>query len=106
MTTQRPFKLVFASVVVLSAFIAAVTITSFDESKFSLDAYKVEDGFSIKLIASETLLKAPVSMDFDNKGRMWVVQMIGYMPNLEGVGEDDPTGRISILEDVDKDGVA
>jgi len=106
MTTQRPFKLVFASLIVLSAFIAAVTITSFDEPKFSLDAYKVEDGFSIKLIASETLLKAPVSIDFDNKGRMWVVQMIGYMPNLEGVGEDDPTGRISILEDVDKDGVA
>jgi hypothetical protein len=41
-------------------------------------------------------------MDFDNKGRMWVVEMIGYMPNLEGIGEDEPNGRISILEDLDK----
>lgn len=44
-------------------------------------------------------------MDFDNKGRMWVVEMIGYMPNLGGSGEEEPNGRISILEDLDKDGV-
>jgi len=106
MTTKRPFILAFAAFVVFSALVAGFSITTFDEPQLSLDAYKVEDGFSVKLIASETLLKAPVSMDFDNKGRMWVVEMIGYMPNLEGIGEDDPTGRISILEDIDRDGVA
>lgn len=44
-------------------------------------------------------------MDFDNKGRMWVVEMRGYMQNLEGTGEEMPNGRITILEDFDKDGV-
>lgn len=44
-------------------------------------------------------------MDFDNKGRMWVVEMNGYMPNLAGTGEDDPSGRITILEDRNKDGL-
>lgn len=31
--------------------------------------------------------------------------MIGYMPNLEGIGENEPSGRIFILEDIDRDGV-
>lgn len=106
-TIKNPnYKIVVGSVLVLSLFMVSFNNLSFEEPKFSLDNYKVEEGFELKLIASESLLKAPVSMDFDNKGRMWVVEMIGYMPNLEGVGEDIPNGRISILEDVNKDGVA
>lgn len=76
----------------------------FKEPNISLDNYQIEDGFNLSLVASEPFLKAPVSMDFDNKGRMWVVEMIGYMPNLEGIGEDEPNGKISILEDLNKDG--
>ena len=72
----------------------------------SLDSYKVADGFELQLAAAEPLIEAPVAMDFDNQGRMWVVEMHGYMPNLAGTGEDAPSGRISILEDLDKDGRA
>jgi mono/diheme cytochrome c family protein len=75
------------------------------EPNISLDEYTIEEGFDLKVIASENHIKAPVAMDFDNQGRMWVLQMIGYMPNLEGIGEEDPVGKISILEDTDKDGV-
>jgi len=80
-------------------------VISFNEPTFSLKDYQIEDGFELSLAASEPFLKAPVSIDFDNNGRIWVVEMIGYMPNLEGIGEDIPNGRISILEDLDKDGV-
>jgi mono/diheme cytochrome c family protein len=105
-TINNPtFKIVFCTLLGLSVFMVSFKNGSFEQPKFSLDDYKVEEGFELKLIASESLLKAPVSMDFDNKGRMWVVEMIGYMPNLEGVGEEIPNGRISILEDVNKDGV-
>ena len=72
----------------------------------SFDKYKIADGFEIQLAASEPLIEAPVAMDFDNQGRMWVVQMRGYMPNLEGTGEDKPNGTISILGDLDEDGRA
>lgn len=75
------------------------------EPNISLDDYIIEEGFDLKIIASENILKAPVAMDFDNKSRMWVVEMTGYMPNLEGIGEEEPTGKIKILEDLDKDGV-
>jgi mono/diheme cytochrome c family protein len=106
MTRKRPLKQAFALLVVLSIFMVGFRLISFDEPRISLRNYIIEDGFQLRVIASESLLKAPVSMDFDDKGRMWVVEMIGYMPNLEGIGEEEPTGKISILEDADKDGVA
>ena len=105
MAKKRPFKVVFGSLLLLFIFIVGFKIISYEEPKISLENYKIEDGFELSVIASEPFFKAPVSMDFDNKGRMWVVEMIGYMPNLEGIGEEEPNGKISILEDLDKDGV-
>lgn len=35
---------------------------------------------------------------------MWVVEMRGFMPNVDGRGEEEPSGRIVILEDNDRDG--
>ncbi len=105
MTTTRPFRIVFGFLLTLSIIITGFKLIDFNEPKISLEGYQIEDGFELSVIASESLLKAPVSVDFDNKGRMWIVEMIGYMPNLEGIGEDEPNGRIAILEDRDKDGV-
>src|SRR5678815_5403065 len=65
----------------------------------------VEDGFEVKLVAAEPLIAAPVAMIFDEKGRMWVVQMTDFMPDAEGTGEDKPTGKIVILTDINGDGV-
>ena len=101
----RPIKIVCSLILMLSIFIMGFKIISFEEPKFSLENYQIENGFELSLIASEPFMKAPVSIDFDNKGRIWVVEMRGYMPNLEGIGEDEPNGRITILEDFDKDGV-
>ncbi|MCW3106690.1 MAG: dehydrogenase, partial [Segetibacter sp.] len=72
----------------------------------SFDTYKIADGFEIQLAASEPLIQAPVAIDFDNQGRMWTVEMRGFMPNLAGTGDNAPTGRISILEDLNRDGLA
>lgn len=79
---------------------------SFKETQVSLDSYKIEDGFELEVIAAEPLLKAPVAIDFDAKGRIWVTQMPGYMSDLQGSGEGEPTGSIRILEDLDGDGIA
>ena len=43
-------------------------------------------------------------MSFDDQGRLYVVEMRGYMHDLSGAGESEPTGRISLLEDTDGDG--
>ena len=65
----------------------------------------IEDGFEVKLVASEPLVSAPVAMQFDDKARMWVVEMVGYMPDTIGTGEDIRNGNIVILDDKNKDGV-
>ena len=72
----------------------------------SLQAMKVEEGFEVKLVAAEPLTTTPVAMSFDDKGRMWVVEMEGYMPDSLGNGEELPDGKIVILEDKNGDGVA
>src|SRR5205823_6514403 len=38
------------------------------------------------------------------KGRMFVCEMSSYMHDVEGAGEDQPGGRIAMLEDTDGDG--
>ncbi|MDF4202315.1 c-type cytochrome [Maribacter sp. SA7] len=78
---------------------------SHTESNIALDSYHVEDGFNLEVIAAEPLLKAPVAIDFDSRGRIWVAQMPGYMDDLQGSGEEDPSGSIVILEDLDDDGI-
>src|ERR1051325_10494560 len=70
----------------------------------ALKTFHLPPGFQIELVASEPLIEVPIVAQFDPDGRLWVVEMRGYMPNLEGIGEDKPVGRISILEDTDGDG--
>ena len=81
--------------------------SSNDESKrpnISLEDYVLEPGFQLDLVAAEPLLRAPVAMDFDAAGRIWVVEMQGYMQNIDGTEEETPNGQILILADQDQDG--
>jgi len=71
----------------------------------ALGAFEVAPGLRVELIAAEPLVRDPVAITFDPEGRMWVVEMTGYMPNVDGEGEDEPVGSIAILNDVDGDGV-
>src|SRR5699024_1860904 len=68
-------------------------------------SYQIKDGYKIEAVAAEPQVVAPVDMIFDDQGRIWVVEMIGYMTDFEGSKEDKPNGRISILEDRDGNGV-
>jgi mono/diheme cytochrome c family protein/glucose/arabinose dehydrogenase len=69
-----------------------------------LASFRVEPGLKVQLVASEPMVQDPVVIQFDPDGRLWVVEMRGFMPNIEGEGEDEPVGRVSILEDTDGDG--
>src|SRR5262245_51990127 len=67
-------------------------------------SFRLAPGFRIELVAAEPLVSAPVAVAWDDAGRLYVVEMRGYMPNLEGQGEDAPSGRVVVLEDLDRDG--
>lgn len=71
----------------------------------ALKSFQLASGFVIEPVAAEPLVEKPVSLDFDAKGRMWVCEMQGFMPDAHGKGESIPAGRIVILEDSDRDGM-
>ncbi|HTH48798.1 MAG TPA: PVC-type heme-binding CxxCH protein, partial [Candidatus Limnocylindria bacterium] len=71
-----------------------------DEQK----SFVVPPGFQVRLFASEPEVVNPVAMSFDERGRLWVLELYEY-PLGAKPGEKG-RDRIKILEDTDGDGVA
>lgn len=71
----------------------------------ALKRFVLEKDFNIRLVASEPLVSAPVAASFDKQGRLWVIEMNAFMPDTSGNGEQEPIGKIVILEDKNQDGV-
>lgn len=71
----------------------------------ALRTFTVAEGYRLELAASEPRVEEPVAVTFDPDGSMWVAEMRGYMPDVDGRGEDEPNGRIVRLEDRDGDGL-
>src|SRR5437667_5149762 len=86
----------------------------------------VEAGFEVSVVAAEPMIRQPVCIEFDDRGRLWVIQYLQY-PNPAGlkrvkvdrysrtvydrVPDPPPRGprgadRITILQDPDGDGRA
>ena len=70
-----------------------------------LKTFQLAKGYQISLAASDPQVGDPVAAQFGPDGRLWVVEMQGYMPDLDGTTEDQPHGRVVVLEDKDGDGV-
>src|SRR3954453_11275653 len=87
--------------------------------------FKLPDGFSVRAVATEPMIRQPVSMSFDAQGRLWVLQYLQY-PHYAGlkplkqdqylrtvydkVPEPPPHGpkgadKLTILSDPDENGV-
>jgi putative membrane-bound dehydrogenase-like protein len=107
----------------LSTFAGAVRGQGFSPEE-AVIRMKVPDGFQVKLAACEPEIRQPLSIEFDARGRMWVIQYIQY-PNPAGLKavkvdrylrtvydrmpEPPPKGpigadKITILEDKNGDG--
>ncbi len=70
----------------------------------SLSHLLIAPGFRVELVASEPLVEDPVAIAFDPAGRLWVVELRGYMPDVDGKGEGAPVGQVVVLDDDDHDG--
>src|SRR5262249_5814123 len=66
--------------------------------------FKLPKGFTIDLVASEPDVVDPVCLAFDENGRLFVAEMIGYPNGGLGAGKIS-NGRIRMLEDKDGDSV-
>src|SRR5207237_7015553 len=66
--------------------------------------FKVPKGFEVRLFASEPEVVNPVAMTWDERGRLWVLELYEY-PKGAPKGQKG-RDRIKILEDTDNDGRA
>lgn len=58
----------------------------------------------MEIVASDPLVMDPVAMSFGADGRLWVVEMRGFMTDVDGRNESAPIGGIAVLDDTDDDG--
>jgi len=69
------------------------------EPPAAVDSFELAPGYRIEQVAAEPLVHSPVALDFDERGRMFVVEMIDYSEQAE-----EHLGTVRLLEDVDGDG--
>ncbi|MEP6917529.1 MAG: c-type cytochrome, partial [Acidobacteriota bacterium] len=71
----------------------------------ALKTFYMPPGYRVELVASEPLIQEPVAIDWDPQGRLWAVEMPGFVPSLSAVEPNlDPIGKVVVLEDTDNDG--
>ena len=61
-------------------------------------------GFKMEPVLSDPEIEESAQIAFDGNGRMFVLEVRGYMQDADATGELDPVGRISVHEDRDNDG--
>lgn len=66
----------------------------------AIKRFKVPEGFSVEVVASEPDLVNPVAMTIDERGRFWVTESFEYPRREPGPGQD----RVKVLEDTNADG--
>ena len=65
----------------------------------AMKTFQVHPGFRLEQVATEPLVRDPVAMEFDENGRLFVVEMIDYSEQ-----DKDFLGEIRMLEDTNGDG--
>lgn len=71
------------------------------EPRDAVATWRVKPGFKIQLAAHEPQVRDPIAICFDERGRMFVCEMIDYSEMRDAKPH---LGRISMLEDRDGDG--
>lgn len=66
----------------------------------SIETFEIRPGFKLELAAHEPMIADPTDIDFDEQGRLFVVEMVGYCEH-----RDDALGKVKLLYDDDDDGV-
>jgi putative heme-binding domain-containing protein len=73
------------------------------DPKVQAAGFKLPAGARINLFASDPMISKPVQMNWDSRGRLWLVSS-GLYPHIEPFQEEQD--RVLVLEDLDRDGAA
>src|SRR5688572_28177179 len=67
----------------------------------AINTFKIKPGFHLDQVAAEPLVTDPITLCFDEYGRMFVVEMTDYSERRDEIPH---LGSIKLLEDTDGDG--
>ncbi len=70
-----------------------------------LKTFVLPPGYHAQLVAAEPLVMDPIAIDFDADGRLWVLEMPGFMSEPNAMNSREPVNDVVVLEDKDGDGV-
>ena len=70
----------------------------------AMKTFSLPPGYRVELVASEPMIESPILMDFDADGRLWVLEMLTFLPDTSGRDSREPLNRVSVLEDTNNDG--
>jgi mono/diheme cytochrome c family protein/glucose/arabinose dehydrogenase len=79
----------------------APVLTAADEMK----TFSLPPGYHVELVAQEPLVMDPIAIDFDADGRLWVLEMPGFMSEPNAMNSREAVNDVVVLEDQDGDGV-
>src|SRR5215218_11412253 len=72
----------------------------------AVKTFYMPPGYHVELVASEPLVHDPTAIDWDLEGRLWVVEMTGFVRDLQTPEPNlEPIGSVVVLEDTNRDGV-
>src|SRR6266699_2990091 len=74
-----------------------------DDPEVARQLMQVPDGFEVQLVASEPAVVNPLQINFDARGRLYVLCVPRYPQILPG---QTPSDYVLMLEDFDKNGKA
>lgn len=70
-----------------------------------LKTFQLQPGYVLEPVLTEPQIEQPAAINFDARGRMYVLELRSYMLTADADAELEPTNVISRWEDVDNDGV-
>jgi mono/diheme cytochrome c family protein len=70
-----------------------------------LKKFILQPGYRMELVLADPIVEEPAAITFDGNGRMFVLEIRGYMMDADANGQLDPIGRVSMHVDKDNDGV-
>ena len=67
-----------------------------------MKTFSLPPGFHVELVASEPMIESPILIDFDPDGRLWVLEMLAFLPDTSGRDSREPINRVVVLEDTER----
>ncbi|MFN0127173.1 MAG: hypothetical protein ACKV19_10875 [Verrucomicrobiales bacterium] len=70
-----------------------------------LATFRLPPGYRLELVVGDPIIKEPVAIAFDGDGRLFAAEMRAFMTDLDGTGQREKNGRVSMHWSSKSDGV-